>query len=521
MSLKTRSPRRRAARQDSIHKPRGKIDQRVQEVGPKRFGIVTVDCAKARSEWMLCDFFGNVLAPPATVEHHKAAFAEMLTRLKQAIDKHRLREILVAVERTGNYHLPVLRAFQAAGYATRVLHPFATKQFREADKPGDKTDENDLAAMHRAVVVGFALIEPSLPDVHRRLRLLVRHRRDLVQKSSALQCQIRDQLHLVLPGYAELFGQKLFSHPGPLALARRFDSPQALLAAGAEGLRRELLESQIKVQQRTLHKILAWAQGAAAADEDAAVRRRVLIALHDDWQAKSREIQQLEVDLAGEVALTPYVLLMAIPGVNVVSAADLAGELGPISHYANANAITGRTGLFPRRHQSDQVDRHGKLVRRANRRLRGALMQVADNLALCNHHFRGLASAWGAQGVDPRRVRVRIAKRFTRLLYAMVAGQQVFPHPCCREPCAIMDKLCGFLLERKAGVTEMRRSMLAATQQLPQNTRSREAAALGSSQARRRKVVHIREAVALVVARLLGEAPPEELESTEEERTSS
>jgi len=36
-----------------------------------------------------------------------------------------------------------------------------------------------------------------------------------------------------------------------------------------------------------------------------------------------------------------------------VLAADLAGELGPIKRYANANAITGRSGLFPSRHQSD------------------------------------------------------------------------------------------------------------------------------------------------------------------------
>lgn len=41
-----------------------------------------------------------------------------------------------------------------------------------------------------------------------------------------------------------------------------------------------------------------------------------------------------------------------------------------------------------------------------------APLRAADNLALCNRHFRGLASAWVAQGVSRR---VRIAKRFTRL----------------------------------------------------------------------------------------------------------
>ncbi len=64
---------------------------------------------------------------------------------------------------------------------------------------------------------------------------------------------------------------------------------------------------------------------------------------------------------------TPYVLLLAFPGINVASAGEFAGEMGPISHYAHARAITGRAGLYPSRYQSDQVDLcDGALVRCAN-----------------------------------------------------------------------------------------------------------------------------------------------------------
>ena len=44
-------------------------------VGPEHFGIVSIDCAKARCiNWMLCDFYGNVLIPPTIValNHAKA-----------------------------------------------------------------------------------------------------------------------------------------------------------------------------------------------------------------------------------------------------------------------------------------------------------------------------------------------------------------------------------------------------------------------------------------------------------------
>ena len=68
--------RRRSRRPGMVQKPSGTIHPRVQKVGPEHFGIVSVDCAKARSKWMLCDFYGNVLIPPTTVDHRRPAFGQ-------------------------------------------------------------------------------------------------------------------------------------------------------------------------------------------------------------------------------------------------------------------------------------------------------------------------------------------------------------------------------------------------------------------------------------------------------------
>src|SRR6185503_7151906 len=98
--------KRRQRRPDVLHKPRGVIHPRVQQVGPEHFGVVAVDCAKARSKWMLSDFYGNVLVPPAVVEHHRAGFDAALAALAEAVKQRDLRDLLVAVERTGRYHHP-------------------------------------------------------------------------------------------------------------------------------------------------------------------------------------------------------------------------------------------------------------------------------------------------------------------------------------------------------------------------------------------------------------------------------
>src|SRR5262249_48955221 len=149
---------------------------------------------------------------------------------------------------------------------------------------------------------------------------------------------------------------------------------------------------------------------------------------------KARRIRAVESDLVGLLAATPYVLLLGIAGINVVSAAEFAGEMGPIERYAGARAITGRAGLFPSRYQSDEVDRRaGPLVRHANRDLRYAILIIADNLIKCNEHFGVLAAGWRLKGKDARGIRVQAAGRFCRIAYQMVAGRMTFRHPCTQR----------------------------------------------------------------------------------------
>src|SRR3984893_10586734 len=163
---------------DVLQKPRGVIHPRVQKVGPEHFGIVSVDCAKARSKWMLCDFYGNVLIPPTVVAHDRGDLDAAIARLRQALATHALHDVLIAIDRTGRYHHVVQRAFAAAGFEVRIVHPFTTKQFRQPSDPGTKTDDTDLVAIHRAAVNGFALAEAPWDETSRRLQLLVRYRRD-------------------------------------------------------------------------------------------------------------------------------------------------------------------------------------------------------------------------------------------------------------------------------------------------------------------------------------------------------
>ena len=281
-----------------ILKPTGALTSRVQLVGPQHFGILVVDPAKDRSKFAFSNFYGEVLIEPFWVAHTKPMIQEAIVTIQQTIEAKHIKDLVVSIEMTGTYHRPILRAFkQLTSYDTRILHPHATSQFRQPADPGNKTDDTDLAAQFRATTLGFGLTQTPLPDLYIQLQALRRHRRDLVDKNASLQCQIREVLHEAMPGFAEEFCH-LWESRAPLLLARATTSAQAVLDMRFEGLGAFFREQHLTVRSSSLHKILAWAQQAAPAHHQSQLLRRRLCSLDDDHQAKTKEIQTVETDLA-------------------------------------------------------------------------------------------------------------------------------------------------------------------------------------------------------------------------------
>ena len=502
---RVRSTSHRSRKSVLIQKPNGSLSSRVQAVGPECFGILSIDVAKARFKMMLADFFAKPLIPPAEFSQSKAGFHAAIDRVRQAQQQAGLGDLIVAIERTGDYHRPIQRAFRQAGFEVRIVHPFATKQFRQVADPGNKTDDTDLAGIHRAAVNGFGLSEPELPADYEQLRLFIRHRRDLVVKASSLRCQLRERLHALMPGYDHCFDD-IWAAPTAWTIARATGCAAAVRAAGLSGLQRFVQQAGHRCRANTLHRILVWADAAPPGHPQVDSLRRIIDDLHSDWNGKNQQILGLERHLAHLLVGMPYLRLLIIPGINIVSAADLAGELGPITHYADPNHITGRAGLVPSRYQSDRVDRpNGTLLRCGNRRLRTALLQIADNLIACNHYFHAKADLWSEDGKDPRWMRVKVAKSFSRLAFALVAGPQFLPHPCLQERHYVLHKLQAFHREHDTPITTLLDELQTALTQLPKVEYANEAKPLQEElhrRCQRRGPQPLSEIILIVLARL-------------------
>jgi hypothetical protein len=155
-------------------------------------------------------------------------------------------------------------------------------------------------------------------------------------------------------------------------------------------------------------------------------------ALHDDWLAKTRQIHDVEQELAEILVKTPYILLLSHPGIGVLSAAELAGEMGPIEYYAHK----------------------------------------------CNNYFHGKFLLWKKQGVDSRDIRCRVANRATRTVFQMVSGRQLYRHPSRLDRGYVLDKLLAFFREHDTPPHEILRDLRQAAEQIPRRDYATEAVPL-------------------------------------------
>src|SRR5262249_29427126 len=138
-------------------------------------------------------------------------------------------------------------------------------------------------------------------------------------------------------------------------------------------------------------------------------------------------------------------------------------------------------------------------------RLRAVLMGIADSLITCNQYFRAMNARWRSRGDDARLNHARVACRFARIAFHLLAGNQVFRHPACRERSYILDKLLDFHTTHGTPLPEALADLHLAIAQIPPKEHAHEAQPLAERlrQSRRAKGPQaLGDLIALVLARL-------------------
>jgi transposase len=120
--------------------------------------------------------------------------------------------------------------------------------------------------------------------------------------------------------------------------------------------------------------------------------------------------------------------LMTVPGVGAITALAYQSTIEAPSRFRRAREVGAYVGLVPRRHQSGEFDRSGRISKQGDALLRGYLYEAATVLLTRLQRACALCS-WGralAERIGMKKARVAVARKLAVLLHHLWTCQEDF-----------------------------------------------------------------------------------------------
>jgi transposase len=240
----------------------------------------------------------------------------------------------------------------------------------------NKTDRNDAAGLAQIIRTGWFKQVRIKSRISYELRSLLAAREVLVRSRVKLENEIRGLLRT----FGILFGK----------VVGGFASRTDRIIAG---------ELDASPMMRTVISSLAQAR-AAMLERIQELDRQVLAAARADATVR---------------------LFMSVPGVGPITALSVASAFDQASRFKRSSSAGAYLGLTPKRYESGEMSRNGRISKHGNKMTRKHLYEAATTMLTRTTRFCSL-KAWGlrlAKKVGFKKARVAVARKLAVVLHAM------------------------------------------------------------------------------------------------------
>ena len=459
-----KSKRKGCKKRQHIQKVKGRrFTDEIRNLDLQKVLVVPIDGGKNSHKALAANYFGDILQDPFEFTNSLSGVKMFDTILKRIISSIAAEKVIVGLESTGHYYENLYRHLIDLGYDVAMINPQSVYAQRSGQLNWCKTDEIDLCAIGQVLIDNQAT-ETRLPEaLYYNLKQLARLRRDEARKRARLKMQIRVLCDHIFPGLqnTEIFSD--FWSKSSILLLEYYPTPGSLIRLGVKRLSRFFKKHNTKLGTSTAERLINLAKNTLtrkAADLEAHLLN--LKFKISDLKRANEKIRKLNIELARYLVQTPGILLLSIKEVNVPSAAEYLGEVGPLEQAGSAKKIIARAGLNPSRFQTSEYEREDNpITKRGSNPLRNICLIISQNLmavnsyshAAHNPYFRKFFEHLVEEGKDERLAKVAGANKFVRVSWAMMRERKLFSPPTWKNNTVSDDplvKLKGFLCRSKA-----------------------------------------------------------------------
>jgi transposase len=401
---------------------------RVKGADPGRLLAVPIDVGKHSAAALVCDFWGEIVAPPFVFDLIERGFQDFAVIVARAEAEREAGWVRVGLEQAGHYHRPLQARLETHGLEVTLFNPAQVKANRDQDLLRSlKSDVTDLAAMAELMIRGKGRLSDSGNEAIAIQAALAAHRCRKVKARSALKNQIHANLDLVFPGLSGCFKRIMNTKVGRLLIDEGL-TPERVRRLGPEPLREFCFRRGVVLNKNKARQIVEAAGTAFALSEAlSGVHTRLLGADVRLLSRLDREIAWAEVELAEILPKTPARILTTLPLVATVRASNYGGAVGDVSRFRNAGQVYRLSGLVPRLYESAGKTRTGAHISREGKvELREAIVDLGEALRQGHPDFARYAKELFARGKHKGVVRCALGQRANRVAFAMMRDQQPF-----------------------------------------------------------------------------------------------
>jgi transposase len=392
--------------------------------------IVGIDIAKHKHVARAQDFRGIQFGKALTFENSHLGFRNLISWMNSLKDQHHKHEIIIGMEPTGHYWLPLAYWLKEQEIKVVVVNPAHVKKSKELDDNSPtKNDVKDARVISRLIEDG-RYSEPHLPEgIYADLREGMNLYDQLIKDLQAVQGRIHQWIDRYFPEYTKVFSG--WEGKASLQVLRMGLFPDEIVKCPEEEILAEIRkEVQRGVGIKKVRQIKDAARDSIGLIEGRDLARLKLNTLMAQYDLIQHEIATVWEKIKEFLQQIPAVKEMAkISGVGEKTIAAFFAEIGDLQNYDHPDQIIKLAGLNLKLATSGKWKGRTVITKRGRPKLRALLFKVILPLVSKNPAFKALHQYFTTRNENPLKKKqslIALCCKLIRILFTIGKKQIAF-----------------------------------------------------------------------------------------------
>jgi len=352
---------------------------------------------------------------------------EGFNTLLEYLSSYPKEKLLVSMEATGIYHLPLLSFLLENSFHNVVINPILIKSFiGSTTLRKTKNDKKDATSIALFSLKSYQSLHLATFNAIENIRPLIRERESLSKEIARLKTEIKANLVQLFP---ELLKNTNIFTKSILNLLLQAPSRKAIRNLKKQKIQKLLDSTSGNKVKISAEEILSLAKNSIAISDKylekvltSKIRR--LITIQDELSFLDEELQNSleDTDINDDIEI-----LQSIPGIGTVTSKNFMVEVSSVDKFKSVKQLCAFIGIDPSVKQSGtSINYRGKISKRGNAYLRRTIWQMAIGTIRSCEKFNTYFTKKREEGKKFKQAVIAVANKLLKTIFILLKNKTKF-----------------------------------------------------------------------------------------------